>query len=140
RGGDAIIGRAPTFMLRPRPMGDAVVRVRVAGPDVARFATGLRRDPEGGYVFAARELGEASFTAFGAIRRAQLAIPGSRGRVGRAPRRRRDARVERPRRVGGRSRALSPGHAVLRRRMPLARRRARDLLRADRSRARRVDD
>ena len=81
RVGDAIIGRASTFMLRPRPMGDAVVRVRVAGPDVARFATGLRRDPEGGYVFAARELGEASFTAFGAIRRAQLAIPGSRARV-----------------------------------------------------------
>jgi predicted metalloprotease with PDZ domain len=78
RVGDAVLGRASTFMLRPDPMGDAVVRVRAAGPDADRFATGLRRDPAGGYVFAAREIGEASFTAFGAMRRAQVAVPGAR--------------------------------------------------------------
>jgi predicted metalloprotease with PDZ domain len=77
RVGDAIIGRASTFMLRPEPMGDALVHVRAAGPDVARFATGLRRDRNGAYVFATRELGEASFTAFGAIRRTRLTVAGA---------------------------------------------------------------
>ena len=79
RVGDAIIGRASTFMLRPEPMGDAVVRMRAVGPHVDRFATGLRRagEKDGGYVFTTREIGEASFTAFGAIRREHLAVSGA---------------------------------------------------------------
>jgi predicted metalloprotease with PDZ domain len=77
RVGDAILGTADTWMLRPGPMGDAVVRVRVAGENQARFVTGLRVDPEGGYVTQARELGEASYGAFGSFRRADVALPGA---------------------------------------------------------------
>jgi hypothetical protein len=89
RVGDAVIGQASTFMLRPEPMGDAVVRVRVAGPDAGRFATGLRREADGpsvagghagdgGYVFATAEMGEAAFTAFGDIRRRAVPVGGAR--------------------------------------------------------------
>jgi predicted metalloprotease with PDZ domain len=77
RVGDAIIGTADTWMLRPEPMGDAHVHVRVAGTNRARFATGLRADPAGGYVMQARELGEASYGAFGAFRGAAIALPGA---------------------------------------------------------------
>jgi predicted metalloprotease with PDZ domain len=84
RVGDAVIGQASTFMLRPEPMGDAVVRVRVEGPGAGRFATGLRREGtredgvEGRYVFTTPEMGEASFTAIGDVRRRTLHVGGAR--------------------------------------------------------------
>ena len=53
--------------------GDAAIHVDVRG-DTSRFATGLRRDPNGGYAFTARQLGEASYTAFGDFRRSALAV------------------------------------------------------------------
>jgi predicted metalloprotease with PDZ domain len=77
RVGDAVIGTADTWMLRPEPMGDARVHVRVAGENQARFATGLRADAAGGYVMQAWDLGEASYGAFGSFRRAALALPGA---------------------------------------------------------------
>ena len=45
--------------------------------DPARFATGLRRDPRGGYTFSASELREASYTAFGSFRRSALSLSGA---------------------------------------------------------------
>jgi predicted metalloprotease with PDZ domain len=81
RVGDAVISTAETWMLRPEPMGDAVVHVRVAGDDAARFVTGLRADPAGGYTVQARELGEASYGAFGSFRRQDIALPGATLRV-----------------------------------------------------------
>jgi hypothetical protein len=78
RVGDAIVGTASIWMLRPEPMGDAVIRVVLRGGDPARFATGLRRDPRGGFVLRSGELAEASYTAFGSFRRAQVDVPGAR--------------------------------------------------------------
>jgi hypothetical protein len=72
--GDAVIGSAASWILLPEPAGDAAVHVEVRG-DASRFATGLRRDPRGGYAFAAPELREASYSAFGTFRRADLAVP-----------------------------------------------------------------
>ena len=77
RVGEAVLGTASTWMLRPEPPGDAAIRLRVSGGDPARFATGLRPDPAGGYVFRARELGEASYTAFGSFRKARLDLAGA---------------------------------------------------------------
>src|SRR5260221_7639491 len=78
RVGDAVVGTASMWMLRPEPTGDAVVRVVLAGGDPARFATGLRRDPRGGFVLRSRELAEASYTAFGSFRRAQVDVAGAK--------------------------------------------------------------
>ncbi len=78
RVGDSIFGRASSFLLRPEPLGDAILRVRVGAGDANRFATGLRRDENGGYVFRASELGEASFTAFGSLRHGRLDVLGGR--------------------------------------------------------------
>jgi predicted metalloprotease with PDZ domain len=77
RVGDSMIGRASTFLLRPEAMGDATFSVRPIGPDAQRFATGLRR-AAGGFAFQASAMGEASFTAFGSIRRGELALPDAR--------------------------------------------------------------
>jgi predicted metalloprotease with PDZ domain len=81
RVGDAVLGTADTWMLRPEPMGDALVQVHVGGANQARFVTGLRADGAGGYAMQARELGEASYGAFGSFRRADLALPGATLRV-----------------------------------------------------------
>jgi len=78
RVGGAVIGPASTWMLVPEPSGDAVVRVNVNGPDVARMATGLRRAADGGFVFDARELSEASYTAFGEFRGRRIDVAGAR--------------------------------------------------------------
>jgi hypothetical protein len=78
RVGDSVLGLASSWMLRPEPAGDAVLRVRVAGGSPERFATGLRRDPDGGFVLRARELGEAAFTAFGSLRRDVVDVPGAK--------------------------------------------------------------
>jgi hypothetical protein len=75
--GDAILGRASMFTLLPQPMGDATLRLTAAGPGAGRFVTGLRRDPSGGYVFRAGEIGEASFTAFGNVREHPVDLPGA---------------------------------------------------------------
>jgi hypothetical protein len=76
RVGDSMIGRASAFLLRPEPAGpetrDAVFNVDVVGPDKARFATGLRGPGGGPYWFRASAMGEASFTAFGSLRRGAL--------------------------------------------------------------------
>jgi predicted metalloprotease with PDZ domain len=77
RVGDAIIGTSSTWMLRPEGVGDAVVHVRTAGGQSNRFATGLRRDRSGGYVFRANEFAETSYTAFGSFRRARVGVPGA---------------------------------------------------------------
>jgi predicted metalloprotease with PDZ domain len=81
RVGRAVVGSAAAWMLMPEPTGDAVLRVRVGSGDPSRFATGLRRDRsrggEGGYVFRARELGEASYTAFGELRTSHLEVDGA---------------------------------------------------------------
>ncbi len=77
RVGDSVLGLASAWMLRPEPSGDALLRVRLAGGDPARFATGLRRDPAGGFILRARELGEAAFTAFGSLRRDLVNVPGA---------------------------------------------------------------
>jgi len=71
--GDAVIGTAASWILLPDPAGDASIHVDLRG-DSSRFATGLRRDPAGGYTFTARQLSEASYTAFGTFRRASLAV------------------------------------------------------------------
>jgi predicted metalloprotease with PDZ domain len=78
--GDAILGQASAWMLRPETAGDAVVRVHLAPGAAAsdRFATGMRRDPSGGYVFRSEDLGEASYTAFGSFRRSALEVGGAR--------------------------------------------------------------
>jgi len=76
RVGEAFIGSAAIWMLRPEPMSGAIVRVTLQGGDSSRFATGLRRDPRGGYVMRSRELGEASYTAFGDLRPARVDVPG----------------------------------------------------------------
>jgi predicted metalloprotease with PDZ domain len=75
--GDAIIGSASTWMLRPEPSGEAAIHVDVSGAYRERMATGLRRDPRGGFTLRARELGEASYTAFGDMRRARAEVPGA---------------------------------------------------------------
>ncbi len=69
--GNSMIGRASAFLLRPEPMGDATYAVSVVGPGAQRFATGLRRVAEG-FAFPASAFGEASFTAFGLLRRGTL--------------------------------------------------------------------
>jgi hypothetical protein len=76
RVGDAVIGSAASWILLPDPAGDAAIHVDVRG-DSSRFATGLRRDPNGGYTFTARELSEASYTAFGSFRRTALPVSDS---------------------------------------------------------------
>ena len=77
RVGDAVLGPASAWMLRPEPSGDAQIRVEVRGGDATRFATGLRRAPDGGFVLRGRELGEASYTAFGDFRRVRADVPGA---------------------------------------------------------------
>ncbi|HEX8794924.1 MAG TPA: hypothetical protein VF765_28455 [Polyangiaceae bacterium] len=74
RVGDAVIGSAAAWILMPDPPGNATVHVDVRG-DASRFATGLRRDRAGGYTFAATELREASYTAFGSFRHVPIALP-----------------------------------------------------------------
>jgi hypothetical protein len=75
--GDSMLGRASTFMLRPETVGDAVFKVNVVGPNKERFATGLR-GADDQFFFKANALGEASFTAFGALRRDRLDLGGAR--------------------------------------------------------------
>jgi predicted metalloprotease with PDZ domain len=77
RVGDAVIGSAIVWMMRPEPMGDALVGVHVAGGDASRFVTGLRRSPQGGYTVRARELGEAAYTAIGSFRRTRVDVGGA---------------------------------------------------------------
>jgi predicted metalloprotease with PDZ domain len=77
RVGDAVIGTAGLWMLRPDPSGDEVIHVTVRGGDESRMATGLRRDGRGGFLLRARELGEASFTAFGGFRRQRARVAGA---------------------------------------------------------------
>jgi predicted metalloprotease with PDZ domain len=77
RVGDAVIGPASTWLLYPDPSGDAVVHVALQGQDAERFATGLRKDGKGGFVFRGRELGESSYTAFGTLRRQRLLVAGA---------------------------------------------------------------
>ncbi|MGH7437056.1 MAG: hypothetical protein ACRENE_15385 [Polyangiaceae bacterium] len=72
--GDAVLSQASAWMLRPEPAGEAVVHLHMAGGE--RYATGLRRDPSGGYVFRSEDLGEASYTAFGDVRRVPVAVGG----------------------------------------------------------------
>jgi predicted metalloprotease with PDZ domain len=72
RVGDAVLGSAATWMLRPQPTGDARIHVSLQGPNASRLATGLRPDPAGGYALRAWELGEAPFTAVGDFRRARV--------------------------------------------------------------------
>jgi predicted metalloprotease with PDZ domain len=74
RVGDAVLGSAATWMLRPDPSGDARIRVELWGPNAGRLATGLRPAPGGGYAVRARELGEAPFTAIGDFRRARVDV------------------------------------------------------------------
>jgi hypothetical protein len=74
--GDAVLGAASDWMLRPEAAGDAEIRVAVKGGDPSRFATGLRRDGHGGFVLRERELGEAAYTAFGSFRRSAALVPG----------------------------------------------------------------
>src|ERR1700722_5642651 len=76
RVGGAMFGAASVFMLRPAGAADAEIHVRVKGGNEARFATGMRPDGHGGYVLRARELGEASYTAFGELRRSAIEVPG----------------------------------------------------------------
>ncbi len=80
RVGGAVLGAASAFMLLPEPLGDATLRVRVAGPNANRFVTGLRRDGRdgAGYAMASEEIGEASFTAIGEVRRARAEVGGAR--------------------------------------------------------------
>ncbi len=77
RVGDAIVGSASAWLLVPAPSGEAVLHVRVGTGDKARFVTGLRSGGDGGYVLRARELGEASYTAFGQVRTARVAVGGA---------------------------------------------------------------
>jgi hypothetical protein len=81
RVGDAVIGSAAVWMLRPDPSGDAAIHVALRGGDAARMATGLRADGRGGFALRTRELGEASYTAFGDFRRADAAVPGATMRL-----------------------------------------------------------
>jgi predicted metalloprotease with PDZ domain len=78
RVGDAVLGQASAWMLRPEPEGTATVHLRVRGDASARFATGLRSDGQGGYVLSSSQLGEASYTALGAIRATAVDVPGAR--------------------------------------------------------------
>ena len=76
RVGGALLGPADMWIVRPEVMADAAIRVRVVGPDAQRLATGLRKDPSGGYAFRGHELGEAAYTAFGDLRRSKVEVPG----------------------------------------------------------------
>jgi hypothetical protein len=69
---DAVVASAAAWILRPEPSGDASLWVRLGDGDPSRFATGLRRGDEGSYRLHASELGEASYTAFGALRRQRI--------------------------------------------------------------------
>jgi predicted metalloprotease with PDZ domain len=78
RVGDAVLSQASSWMLRPETPGDATVHLRVQpGSASGRIATGLRRDGSGGYVFSSEDLGEASYTAFGAFRRTPVQVGGA---------------------------------------------------------------
>jgi predicted metalloprotease with PDZ domain len=79
--GDAVLGQASAWMLRPEPQGTATVRLRVRGDASARFATGLRSDGQGGYVMSSAQLGEASYTAIGTLRASNADVPGARLQV-----------------------------------------------------------
>jgi predicted metalloprotease with PDZ domain len=74
--GDAVVGPASTWILRPEGSGDAIVHVVVRGGDPHRFATGLRRDGSRGFVLRARELSESSYTAFGTLRATGIEVTG----------------------------------------------------------------
>ncbi len=76
RVGEAFLGAASEWMLRPEAGSDAEIHVTLAGANVARFATGLRRDGHGGYTLRQRELGEAAYTAFGELRQSHVDMPG----------------------------------------------------------------
>ncbi len=78
RVGDAVIGRATAFLLFPETLGDAVFEVDAVGPDTRRFATGLRNRGNGRFSFGASALSEASFTAFGEMRRGTLDFQNAR--------------------------------------------------------------
>jgi predicted metalloprotease with PDZ domain len=75
--GDAIIAPSSAWLLRPASSADAVIDVTIRGGDPDRFATGLRRNGRGGFEVRASELGESSYTAFGALRRRSLPVPGA---------------------------------------------------------------
>jgi hypothetical protein len=77
RVGGAVIGTASTWMLRPEPAGEGSIVVRLSAGDPTRFATGLRRDPRGGFVLRTSQLGETSYTAFGSFRRSRINAPGA---------------------------------------------------------------
>jgi predicted metalloprotease with PDZ domain len=77
RVGDAFIGPASTWMVRPQSNADAIVRIAVPKGDLARFATGLRRDGRGGFILRAHELSESSYTAFGTMRRQRVELTGA---------------------------------------------------------------
>jgi predicted metalloprotease with PDZ domain len=79
RVGEAVLGQASAWMLRPEPPGSAVVRVRLGagGAGADRYATGLRRDGSG-FVFRSEDLNEASYTAIGSLRRAAIDVGGAR--------------------------------------------------------------
>lgn len=77
RVGNAVIGAASVFMLRPAGDADAEIRVAVRGGDASRFATGLRPDGRGGYVLRTTELVEASYTAFGELRATRIEVAGA---------------------------------------------------------------
>ncbi len=77
RVGDALLGTAARWMVRPDVLDDATIHITAGGDHVARFATGLRRDGDGGYTLHGRELREASYTAIGGFRRAHVEFPGA---------------------------------------------------------------
>jgi predicted metalloprotease with PDZ domain len=77
RVGDAFIGPASSWIVRPQSSADAIVHVETSGGSLARFATGLRTDGRGGFVLRAHELNESSYTAFGTIRRHRLPLSGA---------------------------------------------------------------
>jgi hypothetical protein len=74
--GGAVLGPASMWMLRPDANVDADIHAVVRGGDPTRFATGLRSDGRGGYSLRTWELGEASYTAFGDMRRRRLDVSG----------------------------------------------------------------
>jgi predicted metalloprotease with PDZ domain len=72
--GDAMFGRASIFLVHPEPMGDGSFVVTMVGPNASRVATGLRPLAHDTFAFQASAFGEASYTAFGAFRRADFEV------------------------------------------------------------------
>ena len=77
--GEAFLGLASDWMMRPQPLGDAVLRVRPTGRAVDRFARQGCGTRSGRWIRFSVPMSsrEAAFTAFGSLRKNAVDVPGA---------------------------------------------------------------